>query len=506
VNHTHPSSAASAPPRPGVTSRAAAIALLLPLLAAAPPAHAQQARGTPSETPTLAPPLAVTDSVETAVDRVFAAYSHTGAPGCAVGVVQNGALVLAKGYGTADLDHGLAVRPTTVFETGSVAKQFTAATILLLEQEGVLSLDDPVRRWIPELTNLPPEVTLRTLLHHTSGVRDYLGLMQVTGRRPEEWYSARDVLSMLARQRGLTFAPGAAHEYSNSGYFLLSEVVQRASGRSLAEYARERIFEPLGMTHTHFHDDVTRIVPNRAHGYAPAPDQPHGFRILNPTVPIVGDGGVYTTIEDLALWNRNFDEPVVGGPAFVDRMLERAVLANGDTLGYALGIRDGSYRGLRIVWHNGANAGYKADFTRYPEQDMAVFTLCNRMDLGVTVLGRRVAEVFLGHLMEPAQARDAPRQKRDEPKPLAMSVGELAPYVGSYYAEELNTTYDVRLDGDTLEIAVGDWLEEPLVPVEPGVFKLGHLTVRFETDSTGKPAAFHLDTNWIGVFRFERRN
>ena len=506
MNRTHPSSAASAPPHPGVTSRAAAVALLLTLFAAAPPAHAQQAQGAANEARTLARPLAVTDSVEAAVDRVFAAYNHTGAPGCAVGVTRNGALVLAKGYGMANLDHGLAIRPTSVFETGSVAKQFTAATIVLLEQEGILSLEDPVRRWIPELTNLPPEVTLRALLHHTSGVRDYLPLMGLAGVR-EDWYTARDVLTMLARQRALTFTPGAGHEYSNSGYFLLSQVVQRASGRSLAEYARERIFQPLGMRNTHIHDDLTRIVPNRAHGYALAPDQPYGFRILDPTVPIVGDGGVYTTIEDLALWNRNFDEPVVGGPAFLERVLERAVLANGDTLDYALGIRDGSYRGLRIVWHNGANAGYKADFTRYPEQDIAVFTLCNRRDLSPTVLGRRVAEVFLGHLMEPVQAREAPKQKSDEPKPLAMSAGELAPYVGSYYAEELDATYAVRLDGDTLEIAVGDWLEgQQLVPVEPGVFQLGGLTVRFETDSTGKPTAFHLDTNWMGVFRFERRN
>ena len=477
--------------------------LLALLLGSAEPAPAQDAVARALQTTSFV----LSDSVEAAVDSVFAPYDATRGPGCAVGVVRNGALVLAKGYGMANLDHALAIRPTTVFNVGSIAKQFTAAAIVLLEQEGLLSLEDPVSRWIPELTNLPPEVTLRMLLHHTSGLRDYIGLMRVAGHRPEEWYSVNDVMAMLARQKALTGTPGAGYEYSNSGYFLLSQVVQRASGRSLAEYTQERIFQPLGMKHTLFRDDPTRVIPNRAQGYVPAPDRPHGYRISASTVPIIGDGGLYTTIEDLVLWNRNLDNPVVGGPAFVERMLERPVLANGDTLAYALGLQHGSYRGLRTVGHTGSFVGYRAGFRRYPEQDMAVFILCNRRDLSPTALGRRVAEAFLGHLMEPVRAREVTQRESEEPKPLAMSASELAPFAGRYYAEELDATYVVRLDGDTLKLVVGgDWLEGQLVPVEPGVFQLGELTLRFEADSTGKPAAFLLDPDWLGVFRFERKD
>lgn len=502
-----PASEISAPLRPGAASRTATVALLLALFGAAPPAHAYQAPNAAAGARPAATSLVVPDSVEAAVDQVFAAYDGTRGPGCAVGVVRSGALVLAKGYGMADLDHGIAIRPATAFEIASVSKQFTAAAVVLLEQDGVLSLEDPVRRWIPELSNLPREVTLRTLLHHTSGVRDYIGLMQTAGRRPEDWYSVDDVIALLARQKALTFAPGTAHDYSNSGYFLLSQVVQRAAGRSLAEYARERLFQPLGMKNTHFRDDPRAVVPNRAQGYGPAPERPHGYRISNSTLPMIGDGGVYTTVEDLALWNRNLDEPAVGGPALVERMLERGVLANGDTLGYALGLRHDRYRGLRTVWHGGAWVGYRANHTRYPDQDMAVFTLCNRNDVSSTALSRRVAEAFLGHLMEPVPAREAVRPESNAPKPLAVAARELERYTGRYHSEELDATYTVRLRGDTLRLAVGGWLEGPMVPVEPGVFLVNDdLTLRFELGSARRPAAFHMDTNWLGVFRFERKD
>lgn len=497
--------AVSAPLRLRAMSHTAAVALLLAGLGAPPPAHAQAA-GAASGARRSATSLVVPDSVEAAVDKVFAAYDGTRAPGCAVGVVRNGTLVLAKGYGMADLDHGIPIRPTTAFEIASVSKQFTAAAVVLLEQDGVLSLDDPLRRWLPELSSVPREVTLRMLLHHTSGVRDYLGLMQVAGKRPQDWYSVDDVMALLARQKGLTFAPGTAHDYSNSGYFLLSQVVQRAAGRSLAEYAQERIFRPLGMKNTHFGDDPVAIVPNRAQAYAPAPERPHGFRINNSTVPTVGDGGLYTTVEDLVLWNRNLDEPVVGGPAFVERMLTRGVLANGDTLGYALGLRRERYRGLRTVWHGGAWAGYRANHTRYPDQNMAVFTLCNRNDVSATALSRRVAEAFLGHLMEPVPAREAVRRESNAPKPLVLSARELERYTGRYYSEELDGTYTVQLRGDTLWMVVRNGLEGSMVPVAPRVFRVNDdLTLRFETGSKGRPAAFLLDTDWLGVFRFERK-
>lgn len=449
---------------------------------------------------------AVPDSVRAAVDRVFAEYDGVHVPGCAVGVSRGDSLVLARGYGMADLDHALAIRPNTVFRIGSVSKQFTAAAMVLLEQDGILSLDDPVRRWIPELPELAPGFTLRALLHHTSGARDYLVLMTLAGKRNEDWYSDDDVVAMLARQTALNFAPGSEWLYSNSGYFLLSRVVKRATGRTLAEYARVRMFQPLGMTSTHFHDDPTVIVPNRALGYAPAQERPEGYRISDTTLPMIGDGGIYTSIEDMARWDRNLRDPVVGGAAFVDAMLRRGMLTSGDTLEYALGLSHGRYRGLRTVGHGGAFVGYRADHTRFPEEDLAVFTLCNRADANPSRLSRQVAEAFLGDRMEPAPERSAGRGGDADSVAPEWSPRALEPYAGTYRAAELEASYRIRVDGDTLRLLVGNGLDGPLVPVEPEVFRRGPLTLRFEREGDGRVSAFLVDAGRVRGIRFQRRS
>ena len=205
------------------------------------------------------------------VDSIFAAYDRPDAPGCAVGVYRDGRIQYARGYGLADLEHRVPITPATVFDIGSTSKQFTAATILLLEQEGKLSLDDDVRRFLPELPAYERPITIRHLLHHTSGLRDYIGLLRLAGVRTDDVATADDALQMLVRQRALNFAPGDEHLYSNSGYFLLSLIVERAAGRSLRDEARDRIFAPLGMTRTAYLGSYHDVVPDRAIGIWPVP-------------------------------------------------------------------------------------------------------------------------------------------------------------------------------------------------------------------------------------------
>jgi len=268
-----------------------------------------------------------------AVDEVFAAYDHTDTPGCALGVVQGGELVYARGYGMANLDYGIAITPQSVFRTGSLAKQFTAAAIAIAVRESALSLDDPVRKWIQTLPSYPSDPTIRHMVHHTSGLRDYLTLMSLKGLRDDDFYTDAEVREAVSRQRELNFTPGAEYLYSNSGYFLLGQVIREAAGMSLREYAQEKIFGPLDMAHSHFHDDHNHIVHNRATGYAPQGD---GYRISVTTLDMVGDGGVFTSIEDLVHWVNALDYD--GLDDGLTPMLEtRGVLNTGETIPYAFG-------------------------------------------------------------------------------------------------------------------------------------------------------------------------
>ena len=286
------------------------------------------------------------------VDAVFADYASPTGPGCSLGVIQDGRLVHATGYGAANLDHGIPNGPATIFRIGSVSKQFTAAAIALLAVQGELELDAPVQRYIAEFPDYPDPPTVRHLVHHTSGVRDYIVLMSLAGNRSEDFFTNQEVLDAINRQRELNFAPGDDYLYSNSGYFLLGEIVARVSGQSLREFARANFFEPLGMPRTHFHDDHNEIVPGRAIGYAPTPSG-DDFRINVTTLDMVGDGGIFTSVEEWVAWDRNLGAGTVGGPEWVALMHTRGVLNSGDTIPYAFGIAHGEHRGLATVGHGG---------------------------------------------------------------------------------------------------------------------------------------------------------
>ena len=351
-----------------------------------------------------APALAATPPPES-VDQVFAAYGKDG-PGCALAVVRDGAIIHSKGYGLASLEHGVPITPQTVFDIGSTSKQITAASILLLAQDGKLSLDDDVRKHIPEIPDYGTPVTLRHLLHHTGGVRDYIALLRLGGISFEDVATDGDALAAIARQKSLDFKPGGEHSYSNSGYFLLSLVVRRASGKTLREFAQERIFTPLGMSSTQILDDHTRVIPRRAAAYMPSPDG--GFLREGSNWVQTGDGAVQTTVEDLAKWDRNFYDPKIGGPALVEQLQVTGVLNDGSAIPYARGLVVDEHRGLRRVSHGGAWAGFLADMIRFPDERLSVITLCNRGDANPTGLAMQVAELYLADRMKAAGPEAAP--------------------------------------------------------------------------------------------------
>jgi CubicO group peptidase (beta-lactamase class C family) len=375
------------------------------------------------------------------VDRLFATWDRSDSPGCALGVVRDGQLIFARGYGMANLEHAIPITPRTVFDIGSTAKQFTAASILLLEQQGKLSLDDDIRRFVPEIPNYGRPITIGHLLYHTSGLRDYLTLMALAGVHFDGVTTEEDALRLIARQKGLNFPPGEDYLYSNSGYFLLSIIVKRASGLSLREFAEAHIFRPLGMASTRFHDDHTRIVPHRATGYAPAPDG--GFRIRMSHFEQTGDGALLTTVEDLALWDQNFYQPKVGGPELIRRMLVRGRLASGETLRYAAGLIVDTYRGATVIRHGGSWAGYRAEFLRFPEQRFSVICLCNVSNSDPTQLAYRVADLYLDSLLP---------ERAPSPEGVVLSEAEVAGRVGVYRNPKTRAVLRLLRRGATLSV------------------------------------------------------
>lgn len=380
----------------------------------------------PAQAQSQAPAPAPADSAQQ-VDRLFARWDRTTSPGCAVAVMKDGRIVYERGYGMADLDHDAVITPATVFHIASISKQFTAAAILLLEQDGKVSVDDDVRKYIPELPDFGSPITLRHLIHHTSGLRDQWDLLGLAGWRYSlDLITDEDVLAVVSRQKDLNFKPGERHLYCNTGYTLLAQVVKRVSGKSFREFTTERIFDPLGMKSTHFRDDHAEIVKGIAYGYVQAGN---AFKLSVTNFDTVGATSLLTTVEDLALWDENFYNPRVGGRALVDRMLERGKLNDGTTLDYAYGLVIGKYKGLNIVDHAGGDAGYRTDLIRFPDLHFSVACLGNTT-VDPSALTRQVADIYLAKDIKPD-----PPAKPDEPG-LRLPAEKLAKFVGVYHSRE----------------------------------------------------------------------
>ena len=316
-----------------------------------------------------------------------------------MGVSVRGTPVLAKAYGMADLEHDVPNTAETIFEAGSVSKQFTAAAVLLLAREGKLSLDDPVRKYIPELPDYGRPLLIRHMLTHSSGLRDWGNVAGIGGwPRTSRLYTHAHVLEIVSRQRALNFPPGEHYSYSNTGYNLAAIIVSRVSGMPFAEFTRTRIFEPLGMTHTSWRDDYGRIVKGRAMSYAA---EGSGFRTLMPFENVYGNGGLLTTVGDLLKWNENFVNPKVGDAAMIAEQQRSRPLTNGRMQSYALGLVNGSRKGVREVEHSGSTAGYRAHLARYPDAGVSVAVLCNASTAAATAYLGSVADLYLADRLQP---------------------------------------------------------------------------------------------------------
>jgi CubicO group peptidase (beta-lactamase class C family) len=408
-----------APARAGAPARArAALALLTPLALLALGALPQAT----SPAQAQAVPAATDHAV---VDSIFAGFTTAGSPGCVVGVGRAGEVLLERAYGLASVEHDVPLTPASVLEIGSVSKQYATAAIQLLADEGRLSLDDDVRRWVPELPDFGAPITVRMLAHHTSGLRDQWGLLSLKGSPPgSAVHNAAMIVELLARQRELNFSPGARYLYSNSGYTLLGVIVERASGQPLAAFTAERLFRPLGLASTQWRDDHARVVRGRAIAHSGGPD---GVRLEMPFTNVHGNGGLLTTVGDMLRWTEALHGGRIGTPGFADRLLARGRLADGRAIDYALGLSITEWRGFREVSHGGATAGYRAYLAHYPDERLTVALACNTATASAAPLARRVADVFLPGARAAALAAGA-----EDPEPAALAPELLAALAGVY--------------------------------------------------------------------------
>lgn len=521
------------------------------------------------------------------IDAVFAGYTGHDSPGCAVGVYRRGEIAFARGYGMADLERGVPITPATLFDLGSTSKQFTAAAVALLVADGRVALEDDVRKYVPEVPDYGTPITLDHLVRHTSGLRDYIGLLNLGGRRIDDASDDQDALDAIGRQRALNFAPGSEWDYSNSGFFLLSVVVKRVTGRTLAEFARERIFGPLGMARTHFRDRHLAVLRGRALAYSPG--ESGALELDVPHWDQLGDGAVWSSIEELVRWDRNFEEPTVGGAALRRRLEAPGRLTTGAAHEYGRGLFLDRYRGLERVHHGGAWGGFRAMYMRFPAERTSIALTCNVATANTQALAEQVADVvlegrfpeqapaaaaaaapeaarpvdparylglyysaseqgvvrvaaregrlvarvpggalplvpgpgerfeasgvpaaveFAGPAARPADTlrlfiRGAARGVYVRVAPAAPSGAELAAYAGDYYSPELDATWRVLVEGDSLRVR-SRTVDRRLEPAMADAFT-GQGLLRFLRDGRRRVTGFDLSVSRVRGIRFEKR-
>jgi CubicO group peptidase (beta-lactamase class C family) len=443
------------------------------------------------------------DKKTAAVDEVFSDLTKPGSPGCALGIYRDGKIVYSKGYGLANLEENVAITPQSVFDIGSTSKQFTAASILLLEKQGKLSISDDIRKYLPELPDYGQKITILQLLNHTSGLRDYLTLMELAGINIDGVTTDEDALQVIVRQKALNFAPGSDWLYSNTGFFLLSVIVKRVSGKTLREFAGENIFTPLEMTHTQYRDDHTSLIANRAMAYD-VKEKGGGYSLDVSYFEQTGDGAVHTSVEDLQKWDENFYSGQIGGKEFLAEIQEPGKLNSGKALDYAKGLRIADYRGLHTVSHGGSWGGYRAELLRFPEQHFSVACLCNLEIANPSKRAHQVADVFLGELMKPRPATPQTEEKNEFISKVEMKSDNMPAFAGDFWSDELRVTYHLEnvkgrlmlnvigADGTRRATSISG---KELVPWMDDTFRTPNqkFTFHFSRDAKGEVNGFTLD-------------
>lgn len=423
-----------------------------------------------------------------AIDSIFSEWNKTDVPGCALGIIKDGALIYSKGYGLANMEYDIPNSGSAVFRIGSTSKQFTAACIVLLAEQGKLSLDNNLKSLFPDFPSYAEKITIRQLLNHTSGIRDYLMISYLKGLSDDDYYTDGDVMNWLTNQSDLNFNPGEEFLYSNSGYWLLGQIVKKVSGKNMADFAHEEIFGPLAMNNTHFHNDHTQIVKNRASGYVPSGND--GYKISMTTLDMIGDGGIFTTINDIKKWDDSYYNSNVLSKRFWDMMTQQGILNSGEVIDYASGLDIGEYKGLKTIRHGGAFVGFRAELLRFPEQRLSIAIFANRGDASPSRMANQVADLLLKENFTNVGVENQDQKDVKKDEFVHLKTNELENFSGHYWNNTSSLARKVYVKNDTLRYFRSETNESKLVPISKNEFKMinvqADVLVKFEVNELGE--------------------
>jgi len=421
---------------------------------------------------------------EKRADQLFLPFSGDSVPGGVAGVIRDGELLFARAYGMADLTYQIPFTVSTPSNIGSVSKQFTAFAILLLEQQGSLSLEDDVRKHIPELPAFDRVITVRNLLDHTNGLREVYDLMPMTGWKAEDVLRREEIIRMVQRQQELQAVPGEEFNYNNTAYILLAEIVERITEKDFPGWMKENVFGPLGMDSTTVRKDPATIIPAAARGYIVSRD---GYGEAGDLYASYGAGAIYTTVEDFAGWLNNFSDPEVGSGELIRRLVTPGTLNNGDTMTYAMGINVGAYKGLKFYSHSGADNAHRATLLYFPEIDAGVAVMSNNGSFASDHAARSLADVFFSDDLE-QEKKNNKKKKKEDPGRVEVPDHLLRAYEGKYKAASIGIIMQYTFREGKLIFSAEGQPDLELVPRSESVFDYQGVeaTVRFNLDSRGK--------------------
>lgn len=431
------------------------------------------------------------------IDAIFSKWNNSNSPGGTVGVIKNGKLIFTKGYGMANLDYNIPNGPKTVFKIASTSKQFTAASIILLSQQGKLSLDDKLSKFFPKFPSYANDITIQHLINHTSGIRDYFILARLSGLERDDHYTDKTVEKLLMDQQELNFNPGEEFLYSNSGYWLLGQIVKKVGGKTLTVFAKKNIFDPLEMKNSRFHDNYEEVVKNRATGYRS--NRKGGFHQYMTTLNMVGDGGVLTTINDLAKWDASFYNTSVFNKDFWNEMLQLGTLNNGEKTAYASGLAIKNYKGLEVIHHSGSFVGYRTQLIRFPKAKFSVIVLANRTDTDPSKLAYKIADIFLKDEYKNQKQRKPIKEtvKKLDKKEFSLSIKELKSFEGVFWSKKNKSSRKLLVIEDVLNYVRSNGGKTKMRPIAKNKFQMiGPRTpVYLEVKYTKKSKEFTIGTS-----------
>jgi CubicO group peptidase (beta-lactamase class C family) len=428
------------------------------------------------------------NEIEAKVDKIFEPWSKPDIPGAAVAIVKDSRPFLVKGFGCADLEHNTPITPKTPFNVASLAKQFTAFAVLMLDAQGKLSLDDDVRTYLPEFPDFGYKITIRHLLYHTSGLRDWGGLTLMSGNRMDDVFTSRSILKLILKQQELNFEPGKEFAYCNAGYNVLAEIVACTCGQSFKEWTRANIFVSLGMERTAYKDDIRELIPGSAQSYLRLDDGCFLRALDNEAAP--GPGSLFVSIEDMASWMSTFQTETAGTPEIWAKMFESGKLADGRDLPYAAGLIAGNYKTLPILHHSGRWAGYRSDMVYFPKHNFAVAVLTNNSSIDPTQLSRRISNICLEGQFPSTQLK---------PSSPMVEVGDkvLDAYVGRYWLRGEQTVMIKQKENHLFAQISGD-LPIKVFPESTDTFAYHIIDAKIQFHRKG-PAKAHKITFWRGA-------